>query len=107
MIDREAYRVTVRHNLLVSVGPTKLPAGETLPESNLAVGSALARNNLEKGCIDGDYHFASVHDAKDFAALCLEFVRLLLERSQASLTACNFYSEPHWLNPHLPAAGRD
>lgn len=92
---REAYRVTIRHNLVVGVA--KVDDGDP-GEDNLAAGTRLAMNHQRHGCIDGEYDFSSIHTAKDFAVLSLDFTRKLADKSLAELEAHNFYAEPAWLN---------
>lgn len=96
MTDRaEAYRVTIRHNMVLGVA--KVPDGDP-GEDNLAAGTRLAMNHQRNGCIDGDYDFSSIHTAKDFAVLSLDFVVKLAEKGRADLEAHNFYAEPAWVN---------
>ena len=102
---QEVVRVRVRNNIVQDIEPCRVESTKSVPTSNLEVGTLLARNNQANGCIDGDYDFLSVHDAKDFAVLCLEFSKLLLERALASVKAHNFYNQAQWLNRDLPHAG--
>jgi hypothetical protein len=105
MSSRDAYRVTIHSNIVVDVEPVRLDEALLENESNLEVGSQLARNNQENGCIDGEYLFGSLDDAKDFAVLSLDFVRLLVEKSLGGLKANNFYANPFWRNPYVPRRG--
>lgn len=99
--NSEAYRVVIRHNLVVRVG--KVPDGN--PDAdNLSAGTRLAMNHRKNGCIDGDYDFASIHTAKDFAVLSLDFTQRLANRNRDGLEAHNFYAEETWENP-LTAGG--
>jgi len=92
----EAYRVVIRHNLVIRL--EKVPDGRP-GDDNLAAGTRLAMNHQKNGCIDGNYDFSSMHTAKDFAVLSLDFVRKLAEKNQANLEGHNFYEEPTWINP--------
>jgi hypothetical protein len=69
--------------------------------SNLEAGTQLAQRNQRFGSLDGEYLFASLHDAKDFAVLSLEFTRLLMEKSIEGVKGHNFYATPAWVNPHV------
>ena len=105
MNDDDVYRVTIRHNLVIAVEPIRiakpLPPGLT----NLEIGRQLTRNHMENGCIDGEYLFKSMHDARDFAVLSLEFARLLFEKAHDHLKSYNFYVAPTWRNPVWPPHG--
>jgi len=94
----EAYRVVIHHNLVVSV--EKVPDGAP-SNDNLTAGTRLAMNHQKNGCIDGIYDFSSIHTAKDFAVLSLDFVRKLAEKNLEFLELHNFYAEPSWTNPLL------
>lgn len=67
-------------------------------EDNLAAGTQLAKNHQKNGCIDGIYDFPSIHIAKDFANLSLDFTKKRVEKSITDLNAHNFFSEPVWTN---------
>ena len=92
----EAYRVAIRHNLVIRMG--QVADGE--PElNNLSAGARLATAYRENGCIDGDYDFNNIHVAKDFAVLSLDFVKKLVSQNLENLEKHNFFSEPTWENP--------
>ena len=94
----EVYRVSIRHNLVIRL--QKVADGQ--PEfDNLSAGSRLAINYKENCCIDGDYDFTSIHTAKDFAVLSLDFVRRLAGRNLEDLEGHNFFSDPIWQNPSV------
>ena len=92
----EAYRVTIRQNLVIRI--EKVADGAPGPD-NLNAGTRLAMNHRENGCIDGEYDFSSIHSAKDFAVLSLDFIKRLASRNLEDLEAHNFYAEPKWENP--------
>lgn len=79
----------------------RLASDTKVAETNLEAGTQLAQRNQQFGCLDGEYLFASLHDAKDFALLSLEFTRLLMEKSIEGVKAHNFYATPAWVNPHV------
>jgi len=93
-----AYRVTVRHNLVLGVESIDAMSDQELPTDNLEVTLTLAQNYRQNGCIDGEYLFSSVHQAKDFALVALDFVKKLTEKSEHVLSEHNFYAEPDWRN---------
>ena len=97
----EAYRVTIRQNLVIRIAKV---ADGTPGTDNLSNGTRLAMNHQRNGCIDGEYDFSSIHSAKDFAVLSLDFVKRLASRNLEDLQAHNFYADPTWDNPL--AAGR-
>ena len=94
-ISSEVFRVTIRQNLVIRIG--KVADGTPGPD-NLSVGSRLAMNHKMNGCIDGEYDFSSIHTAKDFAVLSLDFVKRLASRNLEDLQSHNFYAEPTWEN---------
>ena len=94
-ISSEVFRVTIRQNLVIRIG--KVAKGTPGPD-NLSVGSRLAMNHKMNGCIDGEYDFSSIHTAKDFAVLSLDFITRLTSRSLEDLEAHNFYAKPIWEN---------
>ena len=99
-MERErVYRVVVAHNLVSAVESIEVPAPSGISRENLEVTLQLATNFRAQGCIDGEYLFTSVHQAKDFAMVALDFVKKLTEKSEQGLAAHNFYSEPDWRNP--------
>ena len=101
MTGDRTYKVTVRHNLVGSVEQIEVEAGADIPQDNLEVTLQLAENFRRNGSIDGDYLFASVHRAKDFALVALDFIKRLTEKSEQGLAQHNFYAEPDWRNPSL------
>ena len=96
-----AYRVLVIRNLVTAVDVIKGKDADGVSSENLEVALQLAKNYRHTGTIDGEYFFSSVHRAKDFAALALDFVKKLIEKSEQNLNTHNFYSEPSWHNPSV------
>ena len=94
--SREVYRVTILQNLVIRI--VKVTDGTPGPD-NLSAGTRLAINHQKNGCIDGEYDFSSIHTAKDFAVLSLDFIKRLASRNLEDLEAHNFYAEPKWENP--------
>ena len=92
----EAYRVTIRQNLVIRI--EKVADGAPGPD-NLSAGTGLAMNHQRNGCIDGEYDFSSIHSAKDFAVLSLDFIKRLASRNLENLEVHNFYAKPTWENP--------
>ena len=91
----EAYRVTIWQNLVIRIAKV---ADGSPGTDNLSAGTRLAMNHQSNGCIDGEYDFSSIHIAKDFALLSLDFVKRLASRSLEDLQTHNFYAEPTWEN---------
>ena len=98
--SNEAYRVTIRQNLVICIAKV---ADGTPGTDNLSAGTRLAMNHQRNGCIDGEYDFSNIHTAKDFAVLSLDFIKRLASRSLEDLEAHNFYAESTWEN--ILAAG--
>ena len=90
------YKVVIQSNLVRAITHKKrLECDDTLLESNLDAGIALASNNRVNACIDGDYWFRDFEQAKSFAILSLDFVdRQIESRTKAiqSLSADEQYS---------------
>lgn len=99
MAVAETYRVVIRHNLVITVENVELSDGDQVAQDNLEVTLELARNYRQHGSIDGEYLFSSVHRAKDFALVALDFVKKLMEKSEQGLAEHNFYGDPAWHNP--------
>ena len=77
----EAYRVTIRQNLVIRIAKV---ADGTPGTDNLSNGTRLAMNHQRNGCSDGEYDFSSIHSAKDFAVLSLDFIKRLASRTSGS-----------------------
>jgi len=76
-----------------AVVPHELQPGEAIVAlTNLETGTQAALNFQRNGSLDGTYFFAELRQARTFARLCLEFMRLLVRSP-----ACN---------PRLPAFKR-
>ena len=98
MISGPNYKVVIRHNLVVAVQSVEvLGKMEEITES-LHAAVQLAENFRKDGCIDGDYVFPSVHRAKDFAIVALDFFKKLIEKSEERLSTHNFYADSDWFN---------
>ncbi len=101
-MEREIlFRVVVQHNLVTTLETFESEQNMEIPADNLAVTLQLASKFRDSGNIDGSYVFRSIHSAKDFALVALDFIKKLIEKSEKGLETHNFYSEPTWLNPSL------
>jgi hypothetical protein len=103
MNQRDAYRVVIKHNLVVAIEQVSIPEAEFANPTNLEVSAQLARNHMTSGCVDGEYLFGSLDDAKDFAVLSLDFARLLCEKALNDVKSHNFYANPSWYNARVPS----
>lgn len=95
------FRVMIRQNLVTEIrrmAPGDDPGAEP-SDDQLAVSSRLAQNNLANGCLDGDYDLASFESARQFAALCLGFLKNLCETSLDSVAEAGKEGEESWRNP--------
>ena len=101
MNSGSVYRVLVNQNLVMSLDFVESENIDQISNENLEVAKKLADNYREKSTIDGEYFFPSIHSAKNFALLALDFVKKLMEKSEVNLNAHNFYSEPNWYNPSV------
>jgi hypothetical protein len=94
------FRVEVAMNLVRAVVPHNLQPGEAVvAATNLEVGTQAALNFQRNGSLDGDYFFTDLRQARMFARLCLEFMRLLIERRLAALASLP-PNEPFLPDPH-------
>lgn len=102
----EAYRVSVRQNLVTAIEPIARGEANDLAgdDDPLAVSSRLAENNLKNGRLDGDYDFVSFEAARHFAMLCLEYLKKLCEKSATSVAAVDANGERIWRNECIPEA---
>jgi hypothetical protein len=88
MPNDPVFRVEVSMNLVRAVVRHELQPGESVAvTSNLEVGTRAAQNFRRNGCLDGTYFFADLAQARMFARLCLEFMRLLVNRRLAALAS--------------------
>lgn len=92
------YRVVVRSNLVISVEPAAAAPGVDVAATPLEVSSLLARNHQARGCLDGVYFVPDAEMARQVAALSLDFVAKLIEKSIASLNAATLHPNG-WQNP--------
>jgi hypothetical protein len=81
----DVFVVLVEGNLVNAIERSSATPGDPAPGSRLDVGTQLATNYREKGCIDGRYLLADAEDAHSFASLCLEFTKGLLERRSRAI----------------------
>ncbi|MCL4765841.1 MAG: hypothetical protein KJZ80_06405 [Hyphomicrobiaceae bacterium] len=92
------YRVVVRSNLVVSVDPLGVAPDVDIAATPLEVSSLLARNHQSRGCLDGVYFVPDAEMARQVAALSLDFMAKLVEKSIASLNAATLHPDG-WRNP--------
>lgn len=88
MANSKVFRVEVEMNLVRAVVPHELQPGEAIVAlTNLETGTQAALNFQRNGSLDGTYFFADLPQARTFARLCLEFMRLLVDRRLATLAS--------------------
>ncbi len=97
--ESKVFRVVVEMNLVRAVVPHELQPGEAIVAlTNLETGTQAALNFQRNGSLDGTYFFADLPQARTFARLCLEFMRLLVDRRLATLAslppAAPFLADP-------------
>ena len=101
MPTKRAYKVAIHYNLVAAVESVEVAPETEVAEDNLTVTLKLAENFRLNGNIDGDYLFAGINKAKDFALVALDFVKKLTEKSELGLSQHNFFAEATWSNPSL------
>ena len=75
----DVFVVSVAGNLVTSIERTA-PSSDDPLGTPLEIGTQLATNFRETGRLDGDYVFADAEGARGFAALCLQFMKNLVEQ---------------------------
>lgn len=96
--DSSCYRVVVRSNLVVAIDPQSAAPDLAITATPLEVSSLLASNHQTQGCLDGVYFVPDAEMARQVAALCLDFMAKLVEKSIASLNAASLHPDG-WHNP--------
>lgn len=102
------YCVRVRRNLVEAidqVSRSDAPDAAVF-DDRLAVSTELAQNNLVNGCFDGDYFLEDFEMARNFAALCIGFMKNLCENSLDAINEAYPVSGSDWRNPHIPKRAR-
>ena len=105
MADEQVYRVRIKHNVVIAIERTRREDNMPVGETNLQIGAQLARNNLQNGCLDGDYFFDGANGAKEFALVSIDFLQKLLGKAQESIDNQNFHTSPDWTNPIVGHGG--
>ncbi len=93
-----AYRVIIRHNIVVAIEAVAVSDAAIVASDALAVSSKLAQNNRRNGCLDGEYMVRDGEAARFFAHLSLDFVKRTAEKSIEHLESVSI-SEAGWINP--------
>lgn len=104
MAQGGGYKVVVSSNVVTDIRCVEAVdlRPETLIEDPLVASTRLSQNNLANGCLDGEYDFSSLHTARMFATLCLEFTQKLCENSLTSLGEASLEGNEDWHNPYTP-----
>jgi hypothetical protein len=87
------YRVVVTDNIVCAIERVDGAAAATAARDELDASTRLSRNNLTHGRLDGVYHFDDPQLAKQFAVLCLDFTKRLVERTLTRIEASDFSGE--------------
>lgn len=95
------YRIEVRNNLVVAIEPLHAEPSGTIATTPLQISTELARNHQTQGCLDGSYLVRDAEMARQVAALSLDFMAKIVEKSLASLNAATLH-ETGWKNPYTP-----
>ena len=99
MSGTPVYRVIVTDNLVCAIERIGASDEIEVARDELDVSSQLSRNNLENGRLDGAYYFDDPEQARQFATLCLDFVKRLAERTIETLDSGDFTGELPCTNP--------
>lgn len=77
---RNIYQVVIKGNLVCAIEPVSPQDTPLRSGTPLEVGTQLAANFTNSGSIDGVYAFQTTSQAQEFAILCLQFGKALLDR---------------------------
>lgn len=102
MDNRPLYKVMVKHNIVCAIQRVEGAGPVAVPQTKLEVSTQLARNNRERGCIDGEYYFEDARLAKNFAILCLDFAKRLIEKTLEKIEERSYVGEFDWSHPREP-----
>lgn len=100
MSGKPLYHVLVKHNIVCAIERIEDGDDSKVPQTKLEVSTQLAKNNLENGCIDGDYYFDDANLAKNFALLSLDFVKRLIDKTVEKIEDRSFNGEFDWSDRH-------
>ena len=95
------WRVLVVKNLVTAILPAPASADDPPEDDPLKVSTQLAMNNIENGCLDGNYDFNSFENARHFASLCAGYFQNLSERTIVSLSNHDASGTSEWKNQFL------
>ncbi len=63
---------------------------------------AVAQNNRNNGCLDGEYDFDSFEAARHFATLCAGYIQNFCEKSVEAMNRLDRPEGGSWDNPFIP-----
>ena len=99
MDERLIYRVIVTDNIVCALDRVPYAPHLDIPSDELEVSTRLSQNNLRNGRLDGTYYFEDPDHARQFAILCLDFAKRLIDRTIDRLEAADFPGELICGNP--------
>lgn len=100
MTAEPLYRVVVTDNLVCAMEKVAHRDGVAVAHTNLEAGTQLSENNLRNGRLDGAYYFADAQIAREFALLCLDFVKRMTEQNIERIEDGEFSGLFECANPH-------
>jgi hypothetical protein len=99
MTERLVYRVVVTDNIVCTLDKVPYAPEMQVSDDELEVSTRLSQNNLRNGRLDGTYYFEDPGRARQFAILCLDFAKRLIDRTIDRLEAADFPGELPCGNP--------
>ena len=78
--SQKMYQVVIKGNFVCAIEPISSYDTPIRSGTPLEIGTQLATNFSTSGTIDGVYAFQTTSQAQEFAVLCLQFGKALLDR---------------------------
>ncbi len=78
--SQNMYQVVIKGNFVCAIEPISSNDTPIRSGTPLEIGTQLATNFSISGTIDGVYAFQTTSQAQEFAVLCLQFGKALLDR---------------------------
>lgn len=100
MAEKQVYRVIVTDNIVCALERVPHTPDLDVARDELEVSTKLSQNNLRNGRLDGTYYFDNPDHAKEFAVLCLDFTKRLIDRTIDRLEYKQFSVDLRCDNPH-------
>jgi len=91
---KRGYRVVIEHNVVRAIEIVEGLEGVETADTPLDASTLLSTNYQAHGRLDGHYDFDDLGTAKEFAYLCLDFVRRLIDQTIVRFQDDDYAGEP-------------